>query len=322
MLETPSFVKKQILFAFLNDGDKLTFKNDNIVIRDGEDKIRHQSTCYRLFALFLVGNASITTGLIQRASRFGFSIVLLTPGFKPYQIIGSRHEGNTLLHRVQYAYDSLDLGRHLLANKLRSQRETLNLQRSKPKSVTEAIRALDTYTKQLPDCMDLNSLMGVEGAAARIYFPNQFNTFPWTRRLPRVKADWVNSVLDIGYTLLFAFLESLLEIYGFDVYCGVLHRQFYMRKSLVCDLIEPFRPLIDQQIKKSINLGQFKAEDFILLNKQYQLQWAKSPEYSKILLQPILERREDIFLYVQGYYRAFMRQKPIDQYPQFIIEKE
>ena len=322
MLDTPSFVKKQLLFAFLNEGDKLTFLNDNIVIRDSAQKIRYQSTCYRLFALFLVGHTTITTGLIQRASRFGFSIVLLTTGFKQYEIIGSRHEGNTLLHRIQYQYHSLEAARHLLANKIRSQRETLNLQRNKTESVKEAIRLLDDCQAKLPGCVDLNSLMGVEGAAAHAYFPNQFNTFSWTRRQPRVKADWVNSLLDIGYTILFTFIESLLQIYGFDVYCGVMHRQFYRRKSLVCDMVEPFRPLIDQQIKKSINLGQFTAEDFKYLNKQYQLKWERSPQYTQVMLQSLVNRREEIFKFIQSYYRAFMRQKPIDQFPVFLIEKE
>lgn len=43
-----------------------------------------------------------------------------------------------------------------------------------------------------------------------------------------------------------------------DVYCGVLHTMFYMRKSLVCDVMEPFRAIVDEQVKKSLNLGQFK----------------------------------------------------------------
>ncbi|MDO4549723.1 MAG: type V CRISPR-associated endonuclease Cas1 [Planctomycetia bacterium] len=322
MLEAPSFVKKQILFAFLNQGDKLTFQNDNVVIRDAENKIRHQSTCYRLFALYVVGHTTLTTGLIQRAAKFGFSIIFLTGGFRIYHRISSRHEGNTLLHRMQYQYTSLDLARHILSNKIRSQRTVLHGQREKSPALKAAIRLLDEYLHQLPTHDDLNALMGVEGAAARIYFPNHFNDIPWTRRQPRVKADWINSLLDIGYTILFTFIESLLEIYGFDLYCGVMHKEFYMRKSLVCDLVEPFRPLIDQQIKKSIHLRQFQEKDFTVINHSYQLEWKHSPRYSQILLQAILKRREEIFKYIQSYYRAFMRQKPISQYPIFEIEKE
>lgn len=55
------FSKKQILFAFLNLGEKLSFKNDNIIIKDKNGKVKHQSTCYRLFAVFIVGHITITT---------------------------------------------------------------------------------------------------------------------------------------------------------------------------------------------------------------------------------------------------------------------
>ncbi len=58
----------------------------------------------------------------------------------------------------------------------------------------------------------------------------------------------------------------MLYIYGFDVFCGVLHRQFYMRKSLVCDVIEPFRPIIDLQIRKA-NDGELIVNGSITTDK-------------------------------------------------------
>jgi CRISPR-associated protein Cas1 len=51
-------------------------------------------------------------------------------------------------------------------------------------------------------------------------------------------------------------------MYGFDVYVGILHTQFFHRKSLVCDLEEPFRPIGDAAILKAMNLGQVSEKDF------------------------------------------------------------
>ena len=65
-----------------------------------------------------------------------------------------------------------------------------------------------------------------------------------------------------------------------------MHTQFYMRKSLVCDIVEPFRVLIDHEVKKAINLKQIKEEDFIIINHQYRLKWDKSADYVKILMKP------------------------------------
>ena len=137
-----------------------------------------------------------------------------------------------------------------------------------------------------------------------------------------VKNDYVNSTLDIGYTILFNILDALLNVYGFDTYCGILHRQFYMRKSLVCDFIEPFRILIDRQVKKSINLGQCSIDDFELINHKYLLKWKKNNDYVRFLLEPILNNRRALFLYVQTYYRAFMKQKAIKDYPVFSLEEK
>lgn len=93
-----------------------------------------------------------------------------------------------------------------------------------------------------------------------------------------------------------------------------------MRKSLVCDIMEPFRPIIDWQVRKSINLGQFNEKDFILLQNRWTLNYKKSAQYSQVFLEAILERKEDIFLYIRTYYRCVMKEKPISEYPVFMVE--
>ena len=89
-----------------------------------------------------------------------------------------------------------------------------------------------------------------------------FDNVQWNGRKPRIKSDYVNVVLDIGYTMLFNIVDAMLQVYGFDTYYGVFHKCFYMRKSLVCDIMEPIRPIIDYEVRKAINLGQCKIDDF------------------------------------------------------------
>ncbi len=90
-----------------------------------------------------------------------------------------------------------------------------------------------------------------------------------------------------------------------------------MRKSLVCDIIEPFRTIIDTSVKKGINLKQIKEEDFKVINYQYKLKYEKTSDYIKIFMQAILKEKDEIFKYIQFYYRAFMKNKPIDEYPNY-----
>ena len=324
MLNINEFEKKQIIFAFLSSGEKVSFSNDNIVVKDANGKIKHQSTCYRLFAVFVVGHITVTSGLIQRAHKFGFSIIFMTHGMKVYDFIGGKMEGNVLLRKHQYGFDDPELGlaKHILENKIRNQRLNISLQRSKGEEQQMAINQIKHCEEMVALYKgDLSGLLGIEGVAARIYFKNYFNNVDWLGRKPRIKNDYVNSTLDIGYTILFNILDALLNVYGFDTYCGILHRQFYMRKSLVCDFIEPFRILVDRQVRKSINLGQCSVDDFDLVNHRYLLKWKKNNDYVKFLLEPILNNRRALFLYIQTYYRCFMKQKDIKDYPVFKFEE-
>lgn len=322
MLSVQDFSKKQILFLFSNKGERLAYKNDNIIILDENKKIKHQSTCYRLFAVFVFGNTTITTGLIQRAKKFGFSIVLFSTSFRVYQVISSIGEANSLLKQKQYKEMSNNLlfAQKLIQNKISNQRTLLNKQRYKSDYCKSSIEKLDYYKSKLESTDNIHEIMGYEGLASKLYFQAHFNNILWQGRKPRIKNDMVNSLLDIGYTILFNYIEALLTMFGFDCYKGFLHTQFYMRKSLVCDLVETFRPLIDEQVKKGINLNQFNEKDFEIINNKWCLKWKESPKYISVLVQPILQNKEEIFLYIRSFYRVVMKNTLEKDFPVFLME--
>lgn len=319
MLNANDFKKKQIIFLFTNEGDKLSFLNDNIIVKNKEGGLKYQSTCYRLFMICVVGNISITSGLIQRSKKFGFSICLMTTTFKVYEILGARMEGNTLLRKHQYEYTENDIGRKIEQNKIKNQSQILKNIRGKNQIMKEGIELLDKMVVQLEQQLEYLEVMGIEGNAARVYFSRVFDNVDWKGRKPRIKNDYVNVTLDIGYTMLFNIVDAILQVYGFDTYYGVFHKCFYMRKSLVCDLMEPIRPVVDYQVRKSINLGQCKENDFEVINNRWCLKYKSNPQYIQFLMNAILEYKDDIFLYIQQYYRFFMKRKSASEIPVFII---
>lgn len=319
MLNANDFKKKQIVFLFTNEGDKLSFLNDNIIVKNKEGGIKYQSTCYRLFMICVVGNISITSGLIQRSKKFGFSICLMTTTFKVYEILGARMEGNTLLRKHQYEYTENDIGRKIEQNKIKNQSQILKNIRGKNQIMKEGIELLDKMVVQLEQQLEYLEVMGIEGNAARVYFSRVFDNVDWKGRKPRIKNDYVNVTLDIGYTMLFNIVDAILQVYGFDTYYGVFHKCFYMRKSLICDLMQPIRPVVDYQVRKSINLGQCKENDFEVINNRWCLKYKSNPQYIQFLMNAILEYKDDIFLYIQQYYRFFMKRKSVSEIPVFII---
>ena len=323
MLSLPDFKEKQIILASLSYGDKLSFKNDNVIITDKDKKIKHQSTCYRLFALFIVGHSSITTGLLQRAKKFGFSIVFMTHNLKPYAYWNAGAEGNTLLRSKQYKYDSSNIAIKIVENKIHNQIKTLQKIRNKDKKMEENIKSLKQYKeKLLTHNLSDKEILGLEGIAGKVYFQALFKDFGWMARRPRVKMDVTNSLLDIGYTLLFNFMDGLLNLYGFDTYKGVYHKDFYQRKSLVCDLVEPFRPIIDYRIRKAYKLNQIKKADFIISQKQYRIFGKKALPYLRFFIETLIENKEEMFKYVQLYYRSFIRNNHTNNYPYFLVSEK
>lgn len=318
MMSTRDFEFKQIVFAFTDEGDKISFRNDNFIITDKGGKVKHQSTCYRLFLLFICGDYCLTTGLLDRSKKFGFSIVFMSPNLRITAMLPSKAEGNVLLRRKQYALEKMDIAAHVISNKIHNQCALLKKKRKKTEEEKETIVKLEQFEKDvLKPNLSGQEIMGIEGISAKLYFKSLFASYEWKSRQPRVKNDMTNTLMDIGYTILFNIVNALLEMYGFDVYVGILHTQFFHRKSLVCDLEEPFRPIVDAAILKALNLGQVSEKDFWKNQNQYILPWKNSKKYVGLILQAIMEYKNEIFIYLQSYYRAFMRDKNAEDFPVF-----
>ena len=85
MMSLPDFREKQILFITNEQGaeNKIQFKNDNIVfVKDG--KIVNQISCHKVFAVFIIGDTSITTVLIKNCHKYGISLFLMKYNFEVY----------------------------------------------------------------------------------------------------------------------------------------------------------------------------------------------------------------------------------------------
>jgi len=271
--------------------------------------------------VFIVGGFTVTTGIIERSKRFGFSIALLTTTFRVYETINFKMEGNTLLRIKQYTnQNGNEIGRKIIINKIENQGHILNVLRDANAKVD--VVELQKYIDKL-ETVNGNSyeIMGIEGIASKVYFNRIFKEFDWKGRQPRVKRDRINLLLDIGYTVLFNYLEAILNIYGFDIYKGNLHKEFYKRKSLVCDIIEPFRPLIDYQVRKVHTLKQVDKWTFSNDNGRYQMDFKNSTEFVAIILKIILEYKESMFEYIQQYYRWFMKDKELEYFPKARLMK-
>lgn len=275
----------------------------------------------KILALFIVGHIRITTPLIEKCKKHNVALVVMKPSLRPVFYWADSAEANFLIRQRQYAFDKDDISiaRIIVANKIANHKVLLQKTRKKDDLTTFAIEKCVEYENAAQHATEYNELMGIEGRTAKLFFTAYFQEIGWAGRKPRVKSDYINATLDIGYTFLFNFIECFVRMFGFDIYVGVYHRLWFKRKSLICDLMEPFRCIVDRTIRTAINRKQFSEKDFAIYKGEYRLKLENNKVYSQVFFDSIVPYKSEIFRYVQSYYRCFMGKKSVEQYPKFYL---
>ncbi|MBD3231920.1 type V CRISPR-associated endonuclease Cas1 [Candidatus Dependentiae bacterium] len=319
MLTLDNFLKKQILFVDAIDikKDSLKIRNENIALLN-ENRIVNQVSIHRVISLFILGHTTLSSKVIENCVNNGISIFFLNYNFSQYAYINSSAEGNFILRQKQYVlFDDLALSKQIVKNKILNQ---LRLLKKEKKLEREKYFFLKKENfRKIDNAKDNKELLGLEGSLSKLYFKGIFKEYGWYKRMPRAKIDEINFLLDIGYTFLFNFIDSLIGLFGFDKYKGFYHTQFFNRKSLTCDLVEPFRCIVDKAIIKAFHLNQIDKRDFKRKGNYYYLKWDKNKKYSKIFFKEILNNKEDIYDFVRGFYKYTQAEKA-HKFPNYLIK--
>lgn len=182
---------------------------------------------------------------------------------------------NVELRHAQYTAASearLAVARMLVHSKIRNSRTLLR--RNARQDVTDQVESLGSMAASAEAAANSASLLGIEGAAARVYFGRFTTMFSEAATLPkepfdhngrsrRPPPDPLNAMLSFAYSLLVKDLTVTSLSVGFDPYYGVYHRPRYGRPALALDLAEEFRPLVaDSTVIQMINNGEISPRDF------------------------------------------------------------
>ena len=162
----------------------------------------------------------------------------------------------------------LAVGRAIVDGKLRNSRTlAYRIRRSRPQIAAGWLERIEQAVEAVAQADDLDTLRGIEGAAAKAYFQvfrealrPEMTFKKRTRRPPR---DPANSLLSLGYTLLTQNLMTACEVVGLDPYDGFFHADKYGRPALALDLVEEFRgPVVDSVVRLVINKRVVGPDDF------------------------------------------------------------
>lgn len=260
----------------------LHLENDTLRV-DVEREKKLQVPLHHLGCVVCLGNIMVSPALMHRCADDGISLVLLDGNGRFKARLEGAVSGNVLLRQAQHkqagdAAFALKVSRAMIAGKLRNARQVL-LRGAREandeidaKALTAASIALRASVRNLPLAADLDSVRGIEGDAAKVYFSalnnvvrrdarSHFTMDGRTRRPPR---DRMNALLSFLYSMLMNDCRSALEAVGLDPQLGFLHAVRPGRAALALDLMEEFRAVMaDRLVLTLVNRGQIGAGGFV-----------------------------------------------------------
>jgi len=121
----------------------------------------------------------------------------------------------------------------------------------------ERLKAVDIY-----DSSSLKTIRYFEASVAQQYWTiigrKMFDPFNFEGRTKRNPTNPFNSCINYLYGMLRNQIETAILSIGLDPALGIMHRDGYKLPSLVFDLIEPFRPIIDRVLIEAIVMGKLQ----------------------------------------------------------------
>jgi len=237
----------------------------------------------RVEQILVLGNITLTTPAMQYCMRSNIPVTFLSQHGSYFGRLEATTSDHSALERFQYLRSldepfTLDIARCIVLAKIRNSRTMIQKRRAlawesngelKEKFDT-TLFLMNSLSEHTKTCESMESLRGLEGKAAALYFelfgllfkkelPFYTKTF---RRVRRPPTDPVNSLLSFGYTLLHNNIFSLVRMKGMNPYIGFLHAEDKGNPSLINDLIEEFRTIIDSMTLYTLNKGVLRNKDF------------------------------------------------------------
>ncbi len=228
----------------------------------------------------ILGNVQFTTQAMRFCLERGIPISYHTYGGRLIGLMVNTHHKNVELRMKQFQYAinpefQLSLARSFVHGKIENSRTFLK--RNAPGISRNITTQLQKNARDALKAPSIDTLLGIEGMAAKTYFASfsgmfksqdEHPAFDFEKRNRRPPADPVNAMLSFCYTLLVKDMLMACSAAGFDPFLGFFHQPHYGRPALALDLMEELRPIIaDSTVIWVINNRYLTPEDFIIRGK-------------------------------------------------------
>ncbi len=257
------------------DGVHIGVRGMSLRVTDKDGKLARDIPLANLESLGVLGGVQVSTQALTALAGQNIPVAFLSSAGRLITMTDPMNPVSALIRQAQVQtfanpVTALELSRALVAAKIGNQRTIL--MRNRKDLEPRAADDLRNLAESVATCASAESLLGLEGQAAAIYFANFGAIFspPFSElfqangRQRRPPPDPINAVLSWGYTMLVHECISALRLAGLEPMIGAFHKPRPGKPALALDLMEPFRPLIADSIAIStFNRGELTEGHFL-----------------------------------------------------------
>lgn len=280
----------------ISNQSKLSYKNRFLVVKqDNDEKYVHLSEIDTIVVDSIA--VSISTYLLKELSDSKINIIFCDEKHNPFGELSSYYSSHNTSKKIQKQINWLKenkdkMWQNIIKNKIINQALMMK------KINSNKYELLLTYIEDVLSADKTNR----EGHAAKVYFNELFG-----KDFVRNESDNINAALNYGYAILLSTINKEVISNGYLTQMGIHHKNEFNEFNLSCDLMEPFRIVIDNFVyynqEKELNT-EFKLDIVNIFNSRYTY------ENKKYTLKDIIK------LYVKNTLEAL--DEP-DKYKEFSI---
>ncbi len=246
----------------INKATKISYKNKFLVVKQElEEKYIHLSEIDTVIVDSI--SVSISSYLLKELSQNKINVLFCDEKHNPfgelYSFYNCHNTSKKIMQQIKWKKARKDeLWQKIVKNKILNQ--MLLLQKIKSSSYELLMSYIDEVT--------IGDKTNREAHAAKVYFNKLF-----TKNFTRNSDNKINAMLNYGYAILLSTFNKEILSNGYITQLGINHKNEFNNFNLSCDLMEPFRIIIDEFVyhnKKREFDTKFKMDLVNLFNSKYK----------------------------------------------------
>lgn len=247
---------------------KLDYQMGYLVVRKGETVKVHISEIYMLIIESTA--VSLTAALLCELTKKKIKVVFCdekrNPSSELIPYYGSHDTSVKVRNQIGWGKEiKTAVWTEIVMDKIRKQAEVLTMWHK------EESEMLYQYIEEI----EYGDTTNREGHAAKVYFNALFGM-----EFTRTEDSSVNAALNYGYGIILSAFNREITANGYLTQIGLFHDNMFNPFNLGSDLMEPFRPIVDQKVK-TMNPQQFEHSEKMEILKilQQDVAIAERKEY-------------------------------------------